>query len=268
MLPTVTTLAIKSCGARPTTLFSILMKFSVTSTSCLTSGLFAALVLTASLRQAEAAATFNFNGGNSSFTVTSDAVFNGPWVYGLSAGVSGSGGWSSDGQGPENNQALLNTTRLTSPAMTVEANGAVVVSFDHMFSFEAGGGNWDGGALFMSTNGGAMTYVGSAAFTSNGYNGTVVPGNSALTNQEAFVQDSAGRAAGTFINSVANLGSFTLGDQIQVQFVAAYDTNTQGNFLPAWVIDNVTVTGVIPEPASTLSLLSAGMLLAMRRRRA
>lgn len=232
------------------------------------SGLTAAIVLTAAVRQAEAAATFNFNGGTSGFTATSDAVFLGPWVYGAAAGVGGTGGWTTDGQGPENSQPQLNTTRLTSPSLTVEATGSVVVSFDHMFSFEQGGGNWDGGALFMSLNGGAMTYVGSAAFTSNGYNGAVVAGNSALTNQEAFVQDSADRAAGTFLNSVANLGSFTAGDQLQVQFVAAYDTNTQGAFLPGWVIDNITVAGVIPEPASTASLLGAGMLLAMRRRRA
>jgi hypothetical protein len=229
-------------------------------------GLLAALVFITSMPHASAAVTYNFDGANTAFTATSDAVFAGPWVHSLTAGVGGSGGWTTDGQGPENQQP--NTTRLTSPALTVEANGAVIVSFDHMYSFEAGGGNWDGGALFMSLNGGAVTHVGSAAFTSNGYNGAVL-GNSAstLAGQQAFVGDSPSRGASTFLNSVANLGNFTAGDQIQVQFVAAYDTNTQGAFLPAWVVDNVTITGVIPEPASTVSLLGAGMLLALRRRR-
>lgn len=234
------------------------------SPSCLRTVIFASVVLTAAVRQAEAAVTYNFNAGDSGFTVTSNP-FNGPWVYGGSVGTGGSGGWSTDGQGPENSTA--NTTRLTSPSLTVEANGAVTVGFDHMFSFE--GGNWDGGALFMSVNGGAMTMVGSASFTSNGYTGSVL-GNSAstLAGQQAFVLDSAGRGTGTFINSAANLGNFTAGDQIQLQFVAAYDTNTQGNFLPAWVIDNVAITGVVPEPATAASLLGTGLLLGLRRRRA
>lgn len=242
------------------------MKFSLSPS--LTAAILPALILTAAMPRAGAAVTYNFNTGPSGFTATVDANFAGPWVYGAAEGVGNSGGWTTDGQGPENNQNLLNTARLTSPTLTVETNGAVIVGFDHLYSFESGGGNWDGSALFMSLNGGAMTYVGSAAFTSNGYSGTVVAGNSALTNQQAFVADSPGRAAGSFINSVANLGNFTAGDQIQVQFMAAYDSNTQGTFLPAWEVDNVTIQGVIPEPASAVSLLSAVGLLALRRRRA
>lgn len=232
-----------------------------------TTGLLAALALTALMPLAGAAVTYSFDGGDSGFVATSDAVFDGPWVLGAT-GVGGSGAWSSNGQGPENSQPQLNTARLTSPSLTVESSGAVILSFDHMFSFEQGGGNWDGGAVFFSLNGGALSPVPGSSFSANGYNGVVVAGNSALTTQEAFVQDSLGRGDGVFINSVANLGNFTAGDQISVQFVAAYDTNTQGNFLPGWVVDNVTLQGVIPEPASAVSLLGAGMLLALRRRRA
>ena len=63
-----------------------------------------------------------------------------------------------------------------------------------MFSSESG--NCDGGALFVSLNGGTMTQVGSAAFTSNGYTDAVLPGSaSTLAGLHAFVLDSAGRAA-------------------------------------------------------------------------
>jgi hypothetical protein len=70
----------------------------------------------------------------------------------------------------------------------------------------------------------------------------------------------------TFINSVANLGTFAAGNTFSIRFMAASDTNTQGPFAPQWVVDNVTLTNVVPEPgtAGLAGITALGML---RRRR-
>jgi hypothetical protein len=147
----------------------------------------------------------------------------------------------------------------------VLAAGDVQLSFDHRYRFESG--SWDGGAVFMSHNGGAFTKVAGISFSSNGYNSAVL-GNSAseLAGQEAFVEASAGYDAGQFLTSVANLGSFAMGDSIQVRFTAAYDTNTS-DASPDWAIDNVSLTNAVPEPASILLVVSAAAAMAVAARR-
>ena len=63
--------------------------------------------------------------------------------------------------------------------MAVIATGSVGLTFDHRYSFEVdSGGSWDGGAVFVSHNGGAYPMVDNSAFTANGYNGTLTGGNS------------------------------------------------------------------------------------------
>jgi hypothetical protein len=235
---------------------------------------FAPLILLSTLPAAQAAtAVYDFNTSGSGWVSSMVVPFDNPWVYTPGAGTGGTGAWTTNGQGPDNGHS--NTTLLTSPTFTVQAAGAVSLTFDHMFSFE--GGNWDGGVVQVSVNGGAFTTVGSASFTANGYNGTVIgygagggigtPGaESDLATQAAFVNDSAGRAASTFINSAANLGNFAAGNTFSVRFMAASDTNTQGPFAPQWVVDNVTVTNVVPEPGPTGLLALAALGLIGRRR--
>lgn len=209
------------------------------------------------------AATYDFNAGGG-FSVTNfNDPFDGPWVYGATSGVGGSGGWSTDGQGPELGRAP--STYLTSPAIPITAAGAVTLSFDHRYSFEVDA--WDGGAVFVSRNGGAFTKVPGGNFTANGYNGNVRPGSaSELQSTEAFIETSAGYGAGQFQTSLAGLGSYVAGDSLRVRFTAAYDTNTtQGT--PDWVIDNVIVNTPIPEPTSLLMLATAGVAIAVAARR-
>lgn len=210
------------------------------------------------------AATYDFNAGGGGFSVTNfNDPFDGPWVYGAGSGVGGSGGWSTDGQGPELGRAP--STYLTSPAIPITAAGAVTMSFDHRYSFEVDA--WDGGAVFVSLNGGAFTKVPGASFTANGYNGNVRPGSaSELQSTEGFIETSAGYGGGVFQTSSASLGSFAAGDSLQVRFTAAFDTNTtQGT--PDWVIDNVIVNTPIPEPTSLLLLATAGAAIAVAVRR-
>src|SRR2546430_12032102 len=61
---------------------------------------------------------------------------------------------------------------LISPVMTVNGGGSVNLQFDHSFGFEFdGGGNYDGGVVEYSVNGGAFADMGTAGGPPN-YNRT------------------------------------------------------------------------------------------------
>jgi len=170
------------------------------------------LGLTASPSQAAVLLSENFNGGDGGFTVDTPLPYDGPWVY-----SAGSGSWTEAGQGAENQHP--NTSTLISPAIFVPQAGPVQLTFVHRYSFEQG--NWDGGQVRVSVNGGPFTAVPSVAFTQNGYNGTVVANSaSALAGQPAYVLDSTD-FAGSKLTSICTLGSFQAGDSIQVAFMAA-----------------------------------------------
>jgi hypothetical protein len=163
-------------------------------------------------------------------------------------------------------RVVLNTTDLTSATLGVDAAGVVSLSFDHRWAFEADTTNWDGGALFLSLNGGTFAQVPGSSFTANGYNGSVGAGNSELTLQQAFVGTSAGHGAGTFLTSTATLGPFAAGDTLQLRFRAAYDTNTTGGS-PDWAVDNITLSNVTVVPEPSVALLGGLSLLGLLRRR-
>jgi hypothetical protein len=113
--------------------------------------------------------------------------------------------------------------------------------------------------------------VPAASFTANGYNGTVLNAStSELQGEQAFVESSLGFLQGTFLTSVANLGSLGSGDNFRIRYVAAYDGNTSGA-QPDWAIDNVIFTLTpVPEPTG-IALAAIGMAgftgYAWRRRR-
>src|SRR5207244_4656780 len=100
-----------------------------------------------------------------------------------------------------------------SPAISVSQAGTLQLTFTHRYSFEQG--NWDGGQVRLSLNGGAFTAVPAAAFTQNGYNGAVLPGSlSVLAGQSAYVNDSP-ILASQELTSICTLGSFQAGDSIR-----------------------------------------------------
>lgn len=209
---------------------------------------------------------FDFDSGDQGFTSTfNTAPFDGPWVRG-GWGVGGTGGWASDGQSASIGHPC--TTDLTSPVININAAATVTLSFDQRYSFEsAAGQHWDGGAVYISVNGGDFTQVAEGSFTSNGYNGTVEAWTqgSELGGLRAFTQTSDGYANGNFISSVAELGAFAGGDTIQLRFRAAFDENTSGGS-PDWLLDNVNVVQTVPEPTS-MAVLALGTLVLARRRR-
>lgn len=211
------------------------------------------------------AVTFDFNSNNASFT-TSSGVTGGTaatdWTYGASA-VSGAGNaWSVAGSQPGGGFSAF--AAIISPNLTISTTGSVQLTFDHRFSFEVdGNGNYDGGQVMISLNGGAFTTV--SAFTQNGYTGSVTAnGNSYMATQAAFIGVSSGYGTPAYITSIASLGTFTAGDTLRVQFFGAWDQNTLGTpagTTPNWVVDNVTVSNTaVPEPQTYAGIAGLAML--------
>jgi hypothetical protein len=131
--------------------------------------------------------------------------------------------------------------RLTSPLMTVDGSGSVNVQFDHSWAFEFdSSGNFDGGVVEMSVNGGAWTDVGGPA-----YNGTLVnySGNlNPLKTRQAFVKSGSGHVSLT--QAVAP------GSTVRVRFRFGSD-NAAG--ADGWRIDNIAFTGVAETPFRVLN---------------
>lgn len=228
----------------------------------------ALLAAAAGSTSALADVALDFNSDNSSFASSfNTASFEGPWSYNATGGVGGSGGWTTIGQAANIGHSC--TTDLTSSPFVVGANGNVSLSFDHRYSFEVdSGGAWDGGAVFVSVNGGAYSMVSNSAFSVNGYNGTVAgwgAGSELAGAGAVFMGTSSGYGAGTFLTSVANLGDFVAGDTLSVRFRAAFDSNTSAGS-PAWAIDNVTMANIVPAPGPLALLVAAGLVGARRRR--
>ena len=143
---------------------------------------------------------------------------------------------------------------LVSPAATVGASGPVILTFNHRYNFEATGDPYDGGAVFVSVNGGAFTYVPLASFSTNPYVGptTANAGSTwASGGEDVFFGESAGYATPSLITSVANVGTLTAGDTVRVEFRGGWDAATL-NAPPAWEIGTVKLTD-----AATTDILGA-----------
>jgi hypothetical protein len=127
---------------------------------------------------------------------------------------------------------------ITSPVMTVDGSGSVNLQFDHSFGFEFdGGGNYDGGVVEMTINGGAWSDMGASAY--NGtlitYSGDVNP----LKGRSAFVQNSGGNIHASITKAIAP------GSTIQVRFRLGSDGAAGST---GWQLDNVAFSGVVETP--------------------
>ena len=98
---------------------------------------------------------------------------------------------------------------LTSPAMNVGSRAAGRSRFPHRFAFEAG--NWDGGVIEISTNGGATwTDIGVGS-----YNGVDECGHERADRREPpGVRRSATSAGRTSSTSTRNLGTTYAGQNV------------------------------------------------------
>lgn len=175
--------------------------------------------------------TQDFSGGDGGFASTSNGNPTVPWVYDAESGT-----WSTDG---EANGTPTNHS-LTSPEVVVPSAHVVRITVEHRYSFE--GGNWDGGAVQISKNGGNFNLVAASDFNQNGYNNTApLIGEHDLTAEDAFNDNSPGVAAGTFITSVMDLEGFAATDTIAVRFLAAFDQGARGSVTPNWEINKVII---------------------------
>lgn len=125
---------------------------------------------------------------------------------------------------------------IVSPAMTVPETGPVTLRFTHRYNFES---DYDGGAVYVSVNGGPAAYLEPTAFSANGYVGIV---NTTVwsASEEVFHGQSTDFGVPSLIESVADLGSLNAGDTVSVEFRGGWDANT----FPAgvnWEIGSVTL---------------------------
>jgi hypothetical protein len=196
----------------------------------------------------------DFNANNGGFTVETPQDFTGSFAYNA-----GAGSWQVNQENPEEGHAM--TSRLRSPPITVTRDGLLQISFNHRWSLEQSGGNWDGAQIRFRVNGGAYVTVTGSAFSSGGYNGTVIAGNSVIQTQSAWVQDSAGHQTPSFVNSVANLGFFFTGDVVELEFLYGGDTNTRGNYQPSWEINDLVLTeGIAAQQPARLTVSASAVV--------
>ena len=117
--------------------------------------------------------------------------------------------------------------RLAAP-VSVTAGDTLV--FWHTRGLEAG---YDGGVVEVSTNGGgSWNDIGAAAFTANGYNGTINTGfSSPIAGRQAFT------GSAPYTRSVASLAAYA-GQSILIRFRAASDVSVGAT---GWRVDDVFI---------------------------
>jgi len=180
----------------------------------------------------------DFNSTDGGFSVTNTGPVESPWHW-------EPGSWRTDGT---DNASVPTSSELNSPIFAVMQDGPLLMKFDHRYSFENGGFPWDGGQVRLSINGGPYVTIPGPYFIANGYTG-IITGNNILNGQEGFSGDSQDYSEGNFITSELSLGTFNAGDQLSLQFVAAWDEFAKGS-VPNWEIDGgevyqIPVPGVI-----------------------
>jgi hypothetical protein len=196
----------------------------------------------------------------------------GPFQWGTPSGGGGNA-WFTDGV---NNLTTGNWSikTLTSPAMTVLNDGSVGVTLTHRFKFEVDldeGLFNDGGQLRYRVNQGVWTLA--IGFSGVGYNATQI---------EAF--DLAGESdvdgwggtsfrfgSGNLVTSTVMIPGLTAGSLLELELRGAWNSSISASG-PDWVIKQVEVTNVVPEPrvygvACAVGLLGYGLWRRVRRDR-
>lgn len=179
----------------------------------------------------------DFNGDDGGYVATLFNPLNASspenfWTWGAT-GVGGSNAWTATG-------ASVGTPfeqHLDIPSISVTGTGLVILEFDHLYKFEA---TWDGGVVMYGVNGGPLSPVPAAAFTSNGYNDLMQSGSDWGYDGDMNGLDMFGVDSGGFVHSIANLGTLNAGDTLDIQFRGGWDWNTLEP--EGWTIDNVVVT--------------------------
>lgn len=151
--------------------------------------------------------------------------------------------------GPDNNGQtdgvkldLPDEQMLVSPAMNV-GTSPLTISFSHRFAFEAG--NWDGGVVEITTNGGA-TWSDIGVGSYNGVTNAVTSAPIGAS-RPAYVVRNVGWP--NFVPVALNLGTTYANQTVQIRFRIGADESTGS---PGWDIDNIAVTGITNTPFTAL----------------
>jgi hypothetical protein len=152
--------------------------------------------------------------------------------------------WGPDNNGQTDGEKadLPDEQALVSPTLRVGA-GPLVLSFQHRFAFETG--NWDGGVIEISTDGGtSWTDVGGSL-----YNGAISAASDAPLGpaRPAFVNRMTGWP--NFSNVSLDLGTAYANQDVKLRFRIGADSSTGA---PGWEIDNINVSGVTGTPFAAL----------------
>jgi Zn-dependent metalloprotease len=132
---------------------------------------------------------------------------------------------------------------LESPAIAIPGGAdSPWIAFHHWVATETdSSGNWDGGNLKISVNGGDWTLVPSGAFTFNAYNANLsIAGNTnPLAGESAFTGSDGGAVTGTWGESqLALTGIAAAGDTIRLRLEMGLDGC---NGLVGWYVDDLRV---------------------------
>ncbi len=193
--------------------------------------------------------TEEFTADNGGFSVVNGVDGGNPtgpteqWLYNPARGV-----WAAvGGEGVKN-------TALNTPPYIVKTSGPLNVTFSHRYNFEddsaSGGIRWDGAIVRVSVNHGAYTYVPASALTGDGYKSDKTIGGNCppVAGKFGFNGVSTGFASGAYVTTVATVGTFSAGDIVSVQFIAAWDEGFVATPAPDWEI-----TSVVFSPALELN---------------
>jgi hypothetical protein len=202
--------------------------------------------------------------------------------------LSAVGGWTYNGAWSVEGQHLGATATLSTPMLTVAADGTVAGSFTHRFSFENRG---DGGQIQYRVGSGLWNTIPQSLITGSvwtTYNAVLdLAAGSIIRDQYAFTGESINYSSG-YVTSAFTLGTgmspyqygsamaFVAGDQIQFQFLAAWDASSVWQN-PNWQVtalslENVSTGSVVPAVSESGSFWVAAemgtvVLLMYRRRR-
>lgn len=158
---------------------------------------------------------------------------------------------------------------MTSPVLTVKNNGSVTITLSHRYNFESD--NTDGGQLRYRVNGGSWTLA--TGFSSGGYNSTQINAFvlASETDDDGWVGTSSGFGSQTSITSTVTIAGLNANDTLQLQLRGGWDDFSSPSG-PDWVIKQVEVSNVVPEPrvyalACALGLLGYGLWRRVQRER-
>lgn len=173
-----------------------------------------------------------------------------PFQWGVPAGGGGNA-WYSDGI-PDFG-AAVNLKTLTSPLLTIVANGSVTITVNHRWNFEPDFLS-DGGQLRYRLNGGGWIRV--DLFDTGGYNDDSIEG---LGVEPGWNGTSTGFGSLGLITSSATISSLTAGNTLEIQLRGGWDADGSPDG-PDWVIKQVEATNAVPEPSAYAAVCGLGLL--------